>query len=162
MNNVVLIGRLTKDPELRCIPNSGTAVCDFTLAVDKQLSKQKKEEMEARNQPTADFIRIVVWNKMAENSAEYLEKGRLVAVSGRIQTGHYEGDDGKRVYTTDVVANNVQFLEWKEKNNQQNNQYQGNQYQGNQYQGNQSNQGNQGDQYQVQGFYPVDNGDVPF
>ena len=72
MNNVVLIGRLTRDPELRYIPNSGTAVSTFTLAVDKNLSRDKKQEMEAKNQPTADFIRIVVWGKQAENCANYL------------------------------------------------------------------------------------------
>ena len=90
MNNVVLIGRLTRDPELRYIPNSGTAVSTFSLAVDKNLSRDKKAEMESKNQPTADFIRIVVWGKQAENCANYLAKGRLVAVQGRIETGSYE------------------------------------------------------------------------
>ncbi|HZK00387.1 MAG TPA: single-stranded DNA-binding protein [Tissierellaceae bacterium] len=112
MNNVVLIGRLTRDPELRYVPNTGNAVSTFTLAVDKQLSKEKKQEMESRNQPTADFIRIVVWGRTAENCANFLAKGRLVAVQGRIQTGSYDDKDGKRVFTTDVVANNVEFLEW--------------------------------------------------
>lgn len=115
MNNVVLIGRLTRDPELRYIPNSGNAVSTFTLAVDKGLSKDKKQEMESKNEPTADFIRIVVWGKSAENCANYLAKGRLVGVQGRIQTGSYDDKDGKRIYTFDVVANNVEFLEWGEK-----------------------------------------------
>lgn len=114
MNNVVLIGRLVADPDLRYI-GQGTAVSKFTLAVNKDLSKDKKQEMESKNQPTADFIRIVVWGKMGENAATYLAKGRLVGVQGRIQTGSYEDKDGKRVYTTDVVANNVEFLEWGEK-----------------------------------------------
>lgn len=117
MNNVVLIGRLTRDPELRYIPNSGAAVTNFTLAIDKQLAKDKKDEMEAKNQPTADFIRIVVWGKMAENCANYLSKGRLVAIQGRIQTGSYEAEDGSKRYTFDVVANNVEFLEWGDKKN---------------------------------------------
>src|SRR5699024_5870503 len=118
MNNITLIGRLIKDPELRYLQNGGRAVTNFTLAVDKQLSKEKKQEMESRNQPTADFIRIVVWGKQAESCANYLAKGRLTAVQGRIQTGSYEDKDGKRVYTTDVVANQVQFLEWGDKQKQ--------------------------------------------
>ena len=113
MNNVLLIGRLTRDPELKYLPgNNNTAVTRFTLAVDRQLSKEKKAEMESRNQPTADFINITVWGNQAENVSNYVSKGRLVAVEGRIQTGSYE-KDGQRVYTTDVVADNVQFLETK-------------------------------------------------
>lgn len=115
MNNVVLIGRLCADPELRYIPGSGAAVTTFTLAVDKGLSRDKKQEMESQNKPTADFIRIVVWGKSAEHCANYLVKGRLVAVNGRIQTGSYDDKDGKRVYTFDVVANNVEFLEFGDK-----------------------------------------------
>ena len=112
MNNVVLIGRCTKDPELRYLPSgNNTAVAKFTLAIDRQLSKDKKAEMVSKNQPTADFINVTVWGKQAENCNEYLVKGRLVAVSGRIQTGSYE-KDGERKYTTDVVAERVQFLEW--------------------------------------------------
>ncbi len=115
MNNVVLIGRLTRDPELRYIPNSGTANTTFTLAVDKGLSKDKKAEFEAQNKPTCDFIRIVVWGKSAENCANYLEKGRLVAVQGRLNTGSYDDKDGKKIFTVDVVANQVEFLEFGEK-----------------------------------------------
>lgn len=97
MNNVVLIGRLTKDPEIT-YTQSGTAVCKFTLAVDRQ------------GKDGADFIRIVTWNKTAENCSKYLAKGRQAAVQGRIQTGSYKNKDGHTVYTTDVIANNVQFL----------------------------------------------------
>lgn len=114
MNNVILIGRLTRDPELR-YTQGGTAVATFTLAVDKGLSREKKQEAESRNQPTADFINIIVWGKMGENCVNYLAKGRLTAVQGRIQTGSYNHKDGYRVYTTDVVASNVEFLEWGEK-----------------------------------------------
>lgn len=135
MNNVVLIGRLCGDPVLRHLPN-GTATTSFTLAVDRGLSKEKKQEAEAKNQPTADFIRIVVWGKSAENCANYLVKGRLVAVQGRIQTGSYDDKDGKRVYTTDVVASNVEFLEWKDKG--------------------------QANDLDMSGFTPVDMGDIPF
>lgn len=114
MNNVLLIGRLTKDLELRYIPATGTAVTRFNLAVDRGLSKEKKQEMESKNQPTADFINIVVWGKQAENCANYLAKGRLIAVQGRIQTGSYE-KDGVKKYTTEVVANQVEFLDWGDK-----------------------------------------------
>ena len=112
MNNAIVIGRLTRDPEIRYILGRGTAVFNFTLALDKGLSKDKKQEMESKNMPTADFIRIVVWGKMGENSANYLAKGRLVAVQGSIQTGSYDDKDGKKVYTTEVNARNVEFLEW--------------------------------------------------
>ena len=118
MNNVVLIGRLTRDPELRYLP-SGLGTSKFTLAVDKGLSKEKKAEFESKSQPTADFIRIVTWGKIAENAAKFLKKGRLVAVQGRIQTGSYEKDGIKR-YTSDVVANQVQFLEWDNDNSKAN------------------------------------------
>lgn len=146
MNNVVLIGRLTRNPELRYIPNSGTAVSTFTLAVDKPLSRDKKQEMESKNQPTADFIRIVVWGKTAENCANYLTKGKLVAVQGRIQTGSYDDKDGKRVFTTDIVANNVEFLEWGDKQNRDS--------------GFDISQdiGFPG----IEGFHPTDNDDIPF
>lgn len=120
MNNAILIGRAVRDPELRYIP-SGTATTSFTIAIDRQLSKEKKQELESRNLPTADFIKVTTWGKMAENVANYLVKGRLVAVQGRIQTGSYEDKDGKRVYTTDVVASQVQFLEWDNKQNNNNN-----------------------------------------
>lgn len=113
MNQVVLIGRLTRDVDLR-ETQGGLTYARFTLAVDKQLSKEKKREMENRGENTADFINIVVWGAQAENCAKYLSKGKLVAVNGRIQTGSYEKDGVKR-YTTDVVANQVQFLEWGEK-----------------------------------------------
>ncbi len=149
MNNVVLIGRLTRDPELRYIPNSGTAVSNFTLAVNMNLSKDKKQEMESKNQPTADFIRIVVWGKQAENVANYVVKGRLVAVNGRIQTGSYDDKDGKKVYTFDVVANNVEFLEWGDSANKS---------EGGSNQFDQSNSSYSG----IEGFHPTDNDDIPF
>lgn len=104
MNKVVLIGRATRDPELRYtssnIPNTR-----FTLAVNRNFQNQNGET-------EADFINIVVWRKQAENVKKYVNKGNLVAVEGRIQTGSYE-KDGQKVYTTDVVADNVQFLESK-------------------------------------------------
>jgi len=112
LNSVVLIGRLTRDPELRYIPNTGTAVSNFSLAVDKQVSRERRQEMEAKGQPTADFINIVVWGKQAENCANYLAKGRLAAVQGRLQSRSYDDSEGIRRYVTEVVAERVKFLEW--------------------------------------------------
>lgn len=118
INRVVLVGRLTKDPELRYTP-SGVAVARFTLAVNRTFSNQQGEKQ-------ADFINIVVWRKPAENTANFLRKGSLAGIEGRIQTGSYEGQDGKRVYTTEVVADSVQFLESRNSGggaNQSNNQF---------------------------------------
>lgn len=117
MNVVMLIGRLTRDPELRYTPRNGTAVASFTLAVDKELSKEKKEEMESKGQPTADFINIVVWGRQAESCANYLRKGKLAAVNGRLQSRYYEDKEGNRRYATEVVASRVEFLEWVDRDN---------------------------------------------
>lgn len=111
MNKVLLIGRLTKDPDLR-YTTSNMATCSFTLAVDKGLSREKREEAEANNRPTADFPRIVVWGKLAENASAYLSKGSKCAIEGRIQTGSYQDKEtGKSVYTTDIVADNIEYLD---------------------------------------------------
>lgn len=110
MNNVVLIGRLTKDPELRYTSGNGNAMCRFTLAVDRGLSREKRMEMEQKGQPTADFIGITAWGRTAELVANYLAKGRQVAILGRIQTSSYDGQDGNRVYRTDVIADRVEFI----------------------------------------------------
>ena len=115
MNNVILIGRLTKDVELRYTQSSNATYARFTIAVDRQMSKEKKQEAEANGQPTADFINIVVWGKQAENCQRYLQKGRNVAIQGRIQSGSYTAQDGTRKYTTEVWAERVQFIEWGEK-----------------------------------------------
>ncbi len=104
MNRVELIGRITKDPELR-YTSANVATCRFTLAVNRNFSNQNGER-------EADFINIVAWRNQAENIKKYVSKGSLVAVEGRIQTGSYDRD-GQRVYTTDVIADNVQFLESK-------------------------------------------------
>lgn len=116
MNSVVLIGRLARDPELRFVPGSGMAVANFTMAIDKGLTREKKQEFESQGRPTADFIRIVVWGKQAENCSQYLSKGRLVAIQGSIQTGSYKSNTGETRYTTEVLANRVEFLEWGDKN----------------------------------------------
>jgi single-strand DNA-binding protein len=104
MNRVELIGRITRDPELR-YTSSNIATTRFTLAVNRPFQGQNGEQ-------GTDFINVVVWRKQAENVSKYVSKGSLVAVEGRIQTGSYERD-GQRVYTTDVVADSVQFLETK-------------------------------------------------
>ena len=111
MNNVVLIGRLTRDPELRYTPNTNQAVITFTIAVDKGLSREKREEMEAKNMPTADFISIVAWGRTAENISNYVSKGNMVGVTGRIQSRTYEAKDGTKRYVTEVIASSVEFLE---------------------------------------------------
>ncbi len=103
INRVVLVGRLTKDPELRYTP-AGAAVATFTLAVNRAYTNQQGER-------EADFINCVIWRRPAENVANFLKKGSLAGVEGRIQTRHYEGQDGKRVYVTEVQADSVQFLE---------------------------------------------------
>lgn len=102
MNKVILIGRLTKDPELTYIPVSGTATCKVTLAVDRRAAKDGQRE--------ADFISVVVWGKPAENTATYMAKGRLMGVSGRLQVRSYEDKGGNKRYVTEVVADEVQFL----------------------------------------------------
>lgn len=115
MNSVVLIGNLARDPELR-YTQSQHAVCTFTIAVNRPRRSGNDPQQ-------ADFIRINTWNKTAENCSKYLGKGRKVAIKGRIQTGSYTGKDGKTVYTTDVIAEEVEFLGAPQQNtNQQNTQ----------------------------------------
>lgn len=115
MNSCVLIGRLTKDPELSFVPATGLAVTKFSLAVDKDMSKEKKQEAQQKGQTTADFINITVFGKSAENCANYLSKGDKCAVQGRISTGSYTTQTGEKRYTTEVIADRVEFLEPKER-----------------------------------------------
>lgn len=111
MNNVVLIGRLTRDPELAYTPQNQTPVCRFTLAVDRP--KYKGEDQ------GADFIRITAWGKLAELTDQYLSKGRMAGVQGRLTTGSYKNKDGVTIYTTEVTAEQVQFLGGNNNNQQQ-------------------------------------------
>lgn len=104
MNSVNLIGRLTRDPEVRYVPESQLAVATFTVAIDRPPRKDGAKQ--------TDFPRITVFGKQAENCERYLAKGRLVGIQGRIQTGSYKNKEGQTVYTTDVVADRVEFLEW--------------------------------------------------
>ncbi|GLY12870.1 single-stranded DNA-binding protein [Pseudobacillus badius] len=117
MNTVSLIGRLTKDPEVK-VTQGGKTVANFTLAVTRNF-KNGNGDYEA------DFIQIQIWGKTAENAGNFLKKGSKAGVAGRIQTRNYEGQDGKRVYVTEVVADSIDFLDSKPKQNHQGQQPQG-------------------------------------
>lgn len=138
MNEVILIGRLTKDPQIRYTSGNQMAVATFTLAVDRPVKNGEEKK--------ADFPRVVVFGKQAENCGRYLKKGLKTAVSGRIQTGSYQNQNGDTVYTTDIVANRVEFLEWADSKSSYNQDTQNMDY-------------NQGTQ--VDGFEAID-ADVPF
>ena len=179
MNSVSLIGRLVRDPELR-YAQTGTAMCRFTVAVDRRMSKHKRQEAQANNQPTADFISCTAFGATAELIANYHTKGSQIGIEGRIQTGSYE-KEGRTIYTTDVVVNNLTFIGSSQGggqaqggfnqnqggfNNQNNFQSQGGFSQpggGNQgpvnsaYENDFSKNDNDDD-----GFFPVDNDDIPF
>lgn len=107
LNTVILIGRLTKDPDLR-YTTSGTAMTTFTLAVERSYTNKNGDK-------EADFISIIIWRRLAENCANHLGKGRLVAVEGRLQTRSYEDNSGSRRKVVEVVASNVRFLDWPKK-----------------------------------------------
>lgn len=107
MNKVILIGRLTKDPELRFTP-SGVAVCTVTLAVDRKVFSKDQEK-------GTDFIQVIIWGKQAEATANYINKGCKFGVCGRIQTRNYNDKDGNKRYVTEVVAEEVSFIEWGNK-----------------------------------------------
>ena len=113
MNKAILIGRLTRDPELR-YTSSNRAVCQFSIAIDRPFTNQSTGQRET------DFINVVVWDKTAENVGKYMTKGRLIAVEGRIQTRNYDNNEGKRTYVTEVIASNVEFLGSANDNNRTN------------------------------------------
>lgn len=153
LNRVVLVGRLTKDPDLRYTPN-GVAVANFTVAVNRPFSNQQGNR-------EADFINCVIWRRPAESLANYMKKGSLIGVDGRIQTRSFEGQDGKMVYVTEVVADSVQFLESKGDNRNSNNQPNNG---GNQYNNNQNNYNNYEDDPFKDNGEPIDISDdnLPF
>ena len=105
MNKAILIGRLTKDPELRTTP-TGRNVCQFSVAVNRTYTG-------ANGEREADFINCVVWDKQAENLVKYQKKGNQIAIEGRIQTRNYDDQDGKKVYVTEILAHNISFLDAK-------------------------------------------------
>lgn len=117
LNRVVLVGRLTKDPEFRTTPN-GVSVATFTLAVNRTFTN-------AQGEREADFINCVTFRKQADNVNNYLSKGSLAGVDGRLQSRSYENQEGRRVFVTEVVCDSVQFLEPKNNNQQNNQQYNG-------------------------------------
>ncbi len=138
MNKVILMGRLTKDPELRYTSANNTAVCSFTLAIDRRFSKPGEERQ-------ADFIPVVAWNKLAEFCGKYFQKGRQVAVVGRIQTRTWDDNESKRHYVTEVIADEAYFADSKKN------------------EGTSARPSGSSDEGQVDGFYPVDNDDeLPF
>ena len=104
MNLAILIGRLTRDPELKYIPSTGKAVTTFTLAVERPFTTKD-------GQKQADFFNIVVWGRIAENCANYLSKGKLAGVKGQIQNRSYDNQNGEKRYVTEIIASEVQFLE---------------------------------------------------
>ena len=101
MNKVVLIGRLSRDPELRHTSNN-TPVCQINVAISRPVSQGKE--------PETDFINVTIWNKQAENLVKYVKKGNQIAIEGRIQTRNYDNEEGKKVYVTEVLANHVEFI----------------------------------------------------
>ena len=129
MNNVTLIGRLTRDPELRYTAGTGNAMCRVNLAVDRGLSREKKQEAESKGQPTADFFGIIAWGKTAEVIGNYVKKGNKILIEGTLRNSSYE-KDGKRIFKTTVETKRVEFLEKAAGNNNNNNYGQGNQNQG--------------------------------
>ncbi len=110
MNNVSIIGRLTADPDTKQTA-SGFTFSRFSVAIDRPYSRSRKEEREGDGKQTADFPRVVVWGKQAEMAERYLKKGRLVGVEGAIVTGSYDKEDGSRVFTTEINANRIRFLD---------------------------------------------------
>lgn len=114
MNKAILVGRLTKDPELKMTENTKREVCQFTIAVNRPYTNDDGERK-------SDFINCVVWDKLAENLSKYQKKGNQIAVEGRIQTRNYEDKNGKRVYATEIFVSNVTFLDSKGSNDSVNN-----------------------------------------
>ena len=114
MNKAILVGRLTKDPELKMTENTKREVCQFTIAVNRPYTNDDGERK-------ADFINCVVWDKLAENLAKYQHKGNQIAVEGRIQTRNYDDKDGKKVYVTEIFVSNITFLDSKGSNDSVNN-----------------------------------------
>ena len=141
MNSVSLMGRLTRDPELRYTANTQMANARFVVAVNRKLSKEKRQEAENNGYPTADFISCMAWGKTAENIGNYFKKGNRIAITGHIQTGSYE-KDGQRVYTTDVVVDSFDFVESNKDNN--------------------SNQENTAQDYGFNQATPTSNNELPF
>ncbi len=147
MNSLVLIGRLARDPEMSLMPSSGMAMTKFTLAVDKELSKEKKAEATSQGKPTADFLQITAFGKQAENCANFLAKGNQCAIHGRVTTGSYTTQAGEKRYVTNIIADRVEFVGNKKEQSQQ---------------GTAETNSNQFDDLPDGVFQPVDDEDIPF
>lgn len=155
INNVTLVGRLTKDPDLKYTGN-GTAVATFTLAVNRNFTNQSGER-------EADFINCVIWRKPAETLANYAKKGVLIGVTGRIQTRSYENQQGQKVYVTEVIADNFQLLESKKADSSQNTQGSGvSNSQTNNYTRSQQNRNNDESDPFGNSSIDIDSQDLPF
>jgi single-strand DNA-binding protein len=143
MNKAVLIGRLTKDPELKFAQGTGTAICTFIIAVNRRFKKE--------GQPEADFIPVIVFGKTAEATANYMVKGSQIGISGTIQTSNYMNKDNVKVYKTEIIADEVEFLDSKGKTNNSN-------------QGGYNAESNAGtnDFGSTSDITPIDDGDIPF
>lgn len=122
MNSVNLMGRLTRDIDLK-MTNSGLAVGRFNVAADRKLSKEKKMEAMNNNEPTADFISCIAFGRTAEIIEQYFHKGNKIAITGHIQTGSYENQQGQRIYTTDVIVDSFDFVESSSSNTNDNQGY---------------------------------------
>lgn len=161
MNNVNLIGRMTKDPEMRYSPD-GLAITRFTLAVERLYKDKNSGKREA------DFIQCLAWKKVAENVANFCRKGTQVGVTGRVQTSNFQGRDGQRVFMTEIVCDNVQFLSSPNNGGQQSGQYVNNSKQATPNgQGNPFNSHGKGDSYQSNPFdgqdaIAISDDDLPF
>lgn len=151
LNRTVLVGRLTKDPEYRTTPN-GVSVTTFTISVNRTFTN-------AQGEREADFINCVTFRKQAENVNNYLSKGSLAGVDGRLQSRSYENKDGQRVFVTEVVADSVQFLEPKNNNQQPNNNYQ---QQNNAYNAPQNRQQSNNPFANANGPIDISSDDLPF
>jgi single-strand DNA-binding protein len=147
INKVVLIGRLTKDPELTFAQGTGTAVCKFTVAVNRRFKKE--------GQPEADFLPITVFGKTAEATANYMIKGSQIGISGNIQTSTYMNKDNVKVYKTEIIADEVEFLDSKGKGSNDNTNSNQSGYSGETSSGN-------NDFGSTSDITPIDDGDIPF
>ncbi|WXR62854.1 single-stranded DNA-binding protein [Peptostreptococcaceae bacterium AGR-M142] len=147
MNQVIIIGRLTRDPELRYIPGSGRPVASFSVAVQRPFANKDGVR-------EADFFNVQSWGKQAENCANYLAKGRLVAVSGRLQTRKYQTQNGENRVATEIISDKVEFLEWGDQGNKGNSNLNSN---NNEFEKTFEPTGNDPD-----GFEALDDDDIPF
>lgn len=139
MNKTILIGRLTRDIDLK-YTQSGMAIGRFTLAINRKMTREKRQEAERNNLPTTDFIGCIAFGKTAETISQYVGKGNQLGVEGHIQTGSYENKEGQRIYTTDVIVDGFTFIDTRNKN-----------------------EGNsQAQDESYDGYFPVNNDDIPF